>query len=200
MFGDILINSKSWNTKPLGHLGKFKTGGTPSSKHPEYFEGDIPWISSTALGSNYINSSVAKYLITEDAVRNSATSLIPAGSLIIGTRINVGESSINTDAICTCQDITSMYEIDESLDLLFLKHCLDKFIPYLDSQKKGATIRGITSELLKSITIPLPPKELQNQYSTFVKQVDKSKFVIHFVYTIVNIRSIQPQQENYHGF
>ncbi len=176
MFGDIIRNEKSWKVVELGKIGEFKTGGTPSSKHPEYFEGDLPWISSTALGSNYIDRTSAKYLITEDAIRNSATSLIPAGSLIVGTRINVGKSSINTDPICTCQDVTSLFDIDHRFDLLFLKHCLDKYTPYLDSQKKGATIKGITSDLLKSVKIPLPSLDLQKEYSDFVKQVDKSKF------------------------
>ena len=176
MFGDIANNTKCWKMVPLRSLGNFKTGGTPSSKHPEYYEGKIPWISSTALGPNYISSLSAKYNITEEAIRNSSTSLIPAGSLIVGTRINVGESSINTDAICTCQDIVSIYDIHVCINILFLKHCLDKHIPFMNSRKKGATIKGITCDLLKSIMIPLPPIELQKQYEMFVKQVDKSKF------------------------
>ena len=176
MFGTISDNSKEWNTVTLGQIGSFKTGGTPSSKHPEYFEGNIPWISSTVLGDNYIDSSSAKYMITEEAVRNSATTIIPAGSLVVGTRINVGKSSINTEPICTCQDVTSIYSIDEAFNLLFLKYCLDQYTPYLNSQKKGATIKGITSELLKSIIIPKPPRNLQDSFAQFVKQVDKSKF------------------------
>lgn len=59
---------------------------------------------------------------------------------------------------------------------LFIKHCIDQYIPFLDSQKKGATIKGITTDLLKSIRIPKPSIELQNQYIDFVRQVDKSKF------------------------
>ena len=177
MFGDIKTNSKGWKCHKLGDLGSFKTGGTPSSKHEEYYQGTIPFISTPALGPNYIDDDAAKYHITEEAIDNCATTLIPAGSLIIGTRINVGQSSINKIPMCTNQDIVSMMDVNKNYDLLFLKHCLNQYIPYLDSQKKGATIKGITVELLKSVMIPEPPIEEQKQYVDFVEQVDKSKLV-----------------------
>ena len=177
MFGDIKTNSKGWKCHKLGELGSFKTGGTPSSKHEEYYQGTIPFISTPALGPNYIDDSAAKYHISKEAIENCATTLIPAGSLIIGTRINVGQSSINKIPMCTNQDIVSMMDIDKKYDLLFLKHCLNQYIPYLDSQKKGATIKGITVELLKSVMIPEPPIDEQKQYVDFVEQVDKSKAV-----------------------
>ena len=175
-FGNIQTNSKGWKTNKLGSLATFKTGGTPSSKHPEYYEGTIPFISTPALGPNYIDETSAKYNITEAAINSCATTLIPAGSLIVGTRINVGKSSINTVDLCTNQDIVSLMDVSKKYKLLFLKHCIDQYIPYLDSQKKGATIKGITTELLKSISIPEPPIEQQKSYVDFVKQVDKSKF------------------------
>ena len=194
MFGDIKTNSKRWKCHKLGELGSFKTGGTPSSKHEEYYQGTIPFISTPALGPNYIDDSAAKYHISKEAIENCATTLIPAGSLIIGTRINVGQSSINKIPMCTNQDIVSMMDIDKKYDLLFLKHCLNQYIPYLDSQKKGATIKGITVELLKSVMIPEPPIDEQKQYVDFVEQVDKSKFV----------ETVEPDHpavfQNIHGF
>lgn len=75
-----------------------------------------------------------------------------------------------------------------------------KYLNQIDSFEAGSTRRRISRKNLGKIKVPLPPIELQNEFAEFVKQVDKSKFVIHFVCTIVNIRSIQPQQENYHGF
>lgn len=177
MFGDIKVNSKGWKCHKLGELGSFKTGGTPSSKHEEYYLGTIPFISTPALGPNYIDDDVAKYHISEEAIDNCATTLIPTGSLIIGTRINVGQSSINKIPMCTNQDIVSIIDLDKNYNSLFLKHCLDQYIPYLNTQKKGATIKGITTELLKSISIPEPSIEMQKQYVNFVQQVDKSKAI-----------------------
>lgn len=154
------------------------SGGTPSTKFPEYYEGDIPWISTVSLGPNHIDGSTAKGYITHEAIDNSATKLIPAGNILFGTRVGVGKSSLNDVDICTNQDIVAIVGIDESkFKRLFIKHVLDAYQPYYDSIKKGATILGITGDDLKDTLIPDAPIEVQMEYEAFVEQVDKSKVV-----------------------
>ena len=64
----------------LGELCNTVSGGTPSTKFAEYYEGDIPWITTTSLGPNHIDGTTAKAFITKKAIDNSATKLIPAGN------------------------------------------------------------------------------------------------------------------------
>ncbi|MDL2264480.1 restriction endonuclease subunit S [Synergistaceae bacterium OttesenSCG-928-I11] len=153
-----------WEMVRLGDVGFFQTGGTPTRSRPEYFEGTIPWITTPALGATYIGYSNANAFLTEEAIRNSATKIIPANSLMIGLRVGVGKSSINTVPMCTNQDIVSISDVDTSKVCL---EYLNKYIVtqqgYLDSQKRGATIQGIKIELLKDLLIPLPPLEVQQQ-------------------------------------
>ena len=77
MFGDPVINPKGWATKKLKNLSKLLSGGTPSRKNPEYFFGNIPWITTVALGPKFIDKKDALELITEEAISNSATKIIP---------------------------------------------------------------------------------------------------------------------------
>ncbi|MGN0374211.1 MAG: restriction endonuclease subunit S [Butyrivibrio sp.] len=176
MFGDIQHEEK-YKGIQLRDLCTTMSGGTPSTKFPEYYEGDIPWISTVSLGPNHIDGSNAKAYITQDAIDNSATKLIPAGNILFGTRVGVGKSSLNDVDICTNQDIVAIIGIDESrFKRLFIKHVLDAYKPYYDSIKKGATILGITGDDLKDTLIPDVPIEVQIEYETFVNQVDKSKF------------------------
>lgn len=177
LFGDVQHEEK-YKGIPLGELCTMMSGGTPSTKFEEYYEGDIPWISTVSLGPNHIDGSTAKGYITQEAVDNSATKLIPAGNILFGTRVGVGKSSINDVNICTNQDIIAIIDIDESrFKRLFVKHVLDAYQPYYDSIKKGATILGITSEDLKDTLIPDAPIEVQMEYVAFAEQVDKSKFL-----------------------
>ena len=177
LFGDVQHEEK-YKGIPLGKLCTMMSGGTPSTKFEEYYEGDIPWISTVSLGPNHIDGSTAKGYITQEAVDNSATKLIPAGNILFGTRVGVGKSSINDVNICTNQDIIAIIDIDESrFKRLFVKHVLDAYQPYYDSIKKGATILGITSEDLKDTLIPDAPIEVQMEYVAFAEQVDKSKFL-----------------------
>ena len=177
LFGDVQ-NEEKYPGIPLRELCTTISGGTPSTKFPEYYEGDIPWISTVSLGPNHIDGTTAKGYITEDAIANSATKLVPAGNILFGTRVGVGKSSLNDVDICTNQDIVAIVGIDEEkYSRLFIKHVLDAYQPYFDSIKKGATILGITSDDLKDSLIPQVPMSLQREYEIFVEQVDKSKFI-----------------------
>lgn len=178
MFGDIRYEEK-YQGIPLRRLCTTISGGTPSTKCSEYYEGNIPWISTVSLGPNYIDGSTAKGYITQEAIDNSATKLIPAGNILFGTRVGVGKSSINDVALCINQDIVAIVGIDKNrFNVLFIKYVLDTYQSYYDSIKKGATILGITGDDLKNTLIPVPPLELQNQFADFVKVVDKSKAAV----------------------
>ena len=180
MFGDIRYEEK-YQGIPLRRLCTTISGGTPSTKCSEYYEGNIPWISTVSLGPNYIDGSTAKGYITQEAIDNSATKLIPAGNILFETRVGVGKSSINDVALCINQDIVAIVGIDKNrFNVLFIKYVLDTYQSYYDSIKKGATILGITGDDLKNTLIPVPPLELQNQFADFVKVVDKSKFTKTF--------------------
>ena len=176
MFGDVQHEGKYKGIR-LRELCTTMSGGTPSTKFPKYYDGDIPWISTVSLGPNHIDGSTAKGYITKEAIDKSATKLIPADNILFGTRVGVGKSSLNDVDICTNQDIVAIIGIDENrFRRLFIKHVLDAYQPYYDSIKKGATIVGITGDDLKNTLIPDAPIELQMEYETFVEQVDKSKF------------------------
>ena len=178
MFGDVQHEEK-YKGIPLRNLCTTMSGGTPSTKFPEYYEGDIPWISTVSLGPNHINGLTAKGYITQEAIENSATKLIPAGNILFGTRVGVGKSSLNDVDICTNQDIVAIIGIDESrFKRLFIKYVLDAYQPYYDSIKKGATILGITGDDLKDTLIPDVPLSIQMEFELFVAQVDKSKVAV----------------------
>ena len=175
MYGDIQSEEKYKNIR-LKEICNTVSGGTPSTRISEYYNGEIPWITTVSLGDNYINGVGAKAYITKSAIDNSATKLIPAGNILFGTRVGVGKSSINMVDLCTNQDIVAIIDIDTNkFDRLFIKHVLDMNQPYYDSLKKGATILGITSEDLKDSIIPNVPIEVQNKFSEFVIGIDKSK-------------------------
>ena len=179
MFGDVTKNEKNWSTRKISEIATLQSGGTPSRQFPKYFEGTIPWITTVALGKNAIGIEDAIEYITEEAIENSATKLIPKNSLLFGIRVGVGKVSENIVPMCINQDIVAIIINDRyKLNMLFLKNLLDMFSGYFNSQKRGATIQGIKSEVLKNISVSLPPIELQNQFADFVKQTDKSKLAI----------------------
>ena len=177
MFGTSEYAWKHQTTK-LENLASFRTGGTPDRKKMDQYIGTIPWITTLSLGESFIGNSDAVNYISQKAINESSTHLIPANSVMLGIRVGVGKSSINKEPICTNQDIVSIYNIKDEVNSLFLKKVLDDYEKIFNDNKRGATIKGVTTGFVKNLDIPTPPIELQNQFADFVKHIDKLKFTI----------------------
>ena len=178
MFGQLPEHFKH-DTVELGKIADMLSGGTPSSKHPEYYGDKYPFVTTPCLGKNYIDESDAVNWLSEAGVQNSSTHIIPAYSVMYGSRVGVGKSSINICEMCTNQDILSFFNIDTSkYDLLFIKKVMDQYFDYVDTQKRGSTIKGVPSDIVKSIRIPMVPIEEQRAFAEFTQQSDKSKFLL----------------------
>ena len=177
MFGDPFNNQKKFNMVKLGDIAELISGGTPSRKNMRFYNGNIPFITTVALGHTYIESKHAQDFITIEGVKNSSTKIIRKNTLLVGSRVGVGKTSITDTDVAINQDIVALNNIDlQSYDLFYLKAVLDKYQYYFDLQKRGATIKGITAKIIKQVQIPVAPIELQEDYHYFVQQVDKSKF------------------------
>jgi type I restriction enzyme S subunit len=146
----------------LGDIGVFKTGGTPSKKHPEYYGGTVPWVSTPALNGSSIGLEDATQMITQEGVDHSATKVIPEGSLMVGIRVGVGKVAVNTVPMCTNQDIVSIVGVDSDIwNIQYLSYAIQSNSSLLQSHKRGATITGITTKELKQLAIPFLPMEQQ---------------------------------------
>lgn len=175
MFGDPVSNDKGWEIKKLDKVCNMKSGGTPTRKEKKYFKGDIPWITTTALGKVFVGAEDAAEYITEEAIKNSATKLIPPKSLMVGTRVGVGKVSINEVVMCTSQDVVSLLNLENNFNMQFIYKLLKTFSRYFLSQVRGATIKGINMKILKDINVIIPSLQIQNQFAQKVQQIESQK-------------------------
>ena len=156
----------------LGEICKFQSGGTPSKGCAEYFGGNIPWITTTALNGGTIDESNAVKWITERATKESAAKIVPAFSIMVGTRVGVGKVAVNVVDMSTSQDIISLIDIDERA---WSKDFLCKFIQakekYLNSQARGATIKGIKIDVLAELKLPDISLEEQQYISQVIDTI-----------------------------
>ena len=72
-----------YNTVCLGDVVNFYSGGTPSKKNPDYWDGDIPWVSAKAMDADGINNNVLH--ISEDGLA-AGSRLADTGSILFLTR------------------------------------------------------------------------------------------------------------------
>lgn len=148
-----------WPTAKLGTVCEFRGGGTPSKGVARYWQGDIPWVSPKDVKSEVVSDSIDH--ITNEAVANSATSLIPKDSVLMVTRSGIlarivplaitgRELAINQDLKALCPS--------SKLDARFLHHVLNaRMDELLGMVSRGATVHRLMTDQIRSVAIPLPP-------------------------------------------
>lgn len=162
----------SWPLVSLSSLVEIKGGGTPSKAEPTYWNGDIPWASVKDFKSSTLSG--ASDYITQAGIDNSATSLIEKGNIIIPTRMALGKIAINTVDLAINQDLKALIIRDhKKVDLEYLFRCIQSKSDEIIKQGKGATVKGITLDVLNNLQIPLPPLETQKQIAAVLEKADQ---------------------------
>ena len=159
-----------WKEVRMQDLASFAGGGTPSTKRSDFWEGTIPWISSSDLVEDCLTNNESRY-ITEEAIANSTTQLLPSKSILIVTRVGVGKVAIAKHPICVSQDFTCLTKYDA--DTLFLAYSLLLTMKKKKSQSQGTSIKGISTDEISKIKLLLPSIEEQKAIASVLVNADK---------------------------
>jgi len=148
-----------WPMVELGEVcEKILSGGTPSTKVEKYWDGDIPWITSADIVN--IKTARPRKFITNKAIEESATNLIPEGNIVVVTRVGLGKLFSNDFDLCISQDSQGLI-LKNNVAADFLVYVLRPMVQKFKVQSQGTTIQGVTKKTLASIQVPLPPLSVQ---------------------------------------
>ena len=150
-----------WAKVELGDcLQSVVGGGTPSRDVPAYFAGSIPWF--TVKDLKVLKPSDAEEHISEDAVTNSATNVVPPNTLICATRIALGRAMRPTVRCAINQDLKALFP-EEGINSDFLLYWIIANERMIQDKGSGTTVSGIRLEILKSLPLNLPPSTEQTR-------------------------------------
>ncbi|QDA31674.1 restriction endonuclease subunit S [Thermococcus indicus] len=165
---------EDWEVVELEEIAeRFVGGGTPSTKKPEYWNGDIPWITSAIISGYYITDG-EKY-ITEKGLNNSSTNIVPKGNIVVATRVGLGKAAITKIDVAINQDLTGVILKKELVDPEYLvRYVTSPFVvKFILSAARGTTIKGISRKELAKLKIPLPPLPEQKKIAEILRTVDE---------------------------
>ncbi|EKJ3968852.1 restriction endonuclease subunit S [Escherichia coli] len=175
-YRDQLLSFKEGEVewKTLGEIGKWYGGGTPSKNKIEFWEnGSIPWISPKDMGRTLVDSS--EDYITEEAVLQSSTKLIPANSIAIVVRSSILDKVLPSALIkvpaTLNQDMKAVIP-HENILVKYIYHMIgSRRSDILRAAKKtGGSVASIDSKKLFSFKIPVPNI---NEQQRIVEILDK---------------------------
>ena len=152
-------------------------------KTPEKSESGIPLITAKNVRNNKF-SIVPQEFIPEENYEAVMTRGVPMVNDVLFTTEaplgNVCRIPAIYEKFCVGQRLITIQPHTDLVNSEYLEYALTsvEFQEKMWQKSSGSTVKGIRSKLLSSLTIPVPPIELQNQFADFVYQVDKSKVAV----------------------
>lgn len=155
----------------LGDICEIVSGTTPKSSIPEYWDGDINWVTPAELNDETTIIYESQRKITEQAVKDSSLKSFPAGTVLLSSRAPIGKVAIaGVEMYCNqgFKNLICSDKIHNKYLFWFLKDRTD----YLNSLGRGATFKEISKSIVENIEIPLPVIEKQRQYATTLDKLN----------------------------
>ncbi len=161
---------EGWAELPLDKLGEINSGGTPSTSEPNYWGGDIPWISPVDLsGFEQKFISVGRKSITMSGLQRSSAKLLPKGTVLFSSRAPIGYVAIANNELCTNQgfkSVTPNPEIDSEL----LYYSLKCNVNQAEKLASGTTFLEISKAAFSKLLLKLPREK--NEQLDLVKEIE----------------------------
>lgn len=161
-----------FDERPIGDLIANQVGGgTPSRQVPAYWNGPIPWASVKDFTNGDSVISSTQESITVQGLSASASSLIPAGTLMICTRMAVGRSAFAPMDVAINQDVKALQPaVGTSRD--YLLRLLQFVRPRAEAAAVGSTVKGIRIQDFLSILAPIAPALEQSCIAEILTALD----------------------------
>lgn len=159
-----------WEEKKIASLGDMVGGGTPTTKKKEYWHGKTAWISSADVEENDIYNINMTRFITQEAIDNSATKIIPKNSILIVSRVGVGKVAKAPCDLCTSQDFTNI--VDVKGDSTFLTYAVLRLMQSKLQCVQGTSIKGIPSDEIRNYIMNVPSLPEQQKIADCLSALD----------------------------
>ena len=151
-----------WPIKTLGEVCDLVGGGTPSKDRLEFYGGEIPWATVRDLNVEVLRTT--EHSITAEAVKSSSSNIIPAGSVVIATRVGLGKAVKIAQDTAINQDLRGLV-VKKPKELIadYLYWWYLSTVHLVVAAGTGATVQGVKLPFVSGLAIPVPPLDEQKR-------------------------------------
>lgn len=177
MFGNPVSNSYGLPEATLPELGEFGRG---VSKHrprndPKLLGGEYPLIQTGDVAA--ANLYITSYNSTYSELGLKQSKMWSKGTLCITIAANIAKTSILDFDACFPDSVVG-FTANERTNNVFIHYWFSFFQAILESQAPESAQKNINLKILSELKVIVPEKAKQDEFSDFVKQVEKSKFAV----------------------
>jgi type I restriction enzyme S subunit len=151
------IQLHKWQKLRIDEFAEVKSGGTPSTKNEEYWDGGVSWITPKDLsgfGGKYISQGERN--ISKKGLDNSSAKLLPKNTVLLSSRAPIGYVAIAENELATNQGFKNLICYKEKANFNFVYYLLLYNSNFLKSRGTGATYPELSASKLKEIEFEIP--------------------------------------------
>ena len=164
----------NWNEFAISAIGDVIGGGTPSTKHNEYYGDEIAWITPKDL-SNFNGRYISRgeRSISQKGYDNSSAQMMPAGTVLFSSRAPIGYVAIAKNELCTNQGFKSVVPHSEICDSEFLYYLLCYRKHDIKAIASGTTFMEVSGTALKNFVVHMPDISTQKKIASVLSSLDQ---------------------------
>ena len=147
-------------------------GGTPKTSVPEYWGGDIPWLSVKDFNNDFRYVYKTEKTITEEGLKNSSTKMLYRDDSIISARGTVGEMAMIPFPMAFNQSCYGLRAKRNIVDPTFLYYLVKYNVRILQKNTHGSVFDTITRDTFSGIDIDISPIDAQRKIAGILRDLD----------------------------
>src|SRR3989338_174553 len=173
------LAQRGWKECKLGDVVEIIGGGTPKTSIPEYWNGNIPWLSVVDFntGNKYVYKT--EKTITQKGLEGSSTALLNEGDIIISARGTVGALAVLKKQMAFNQSCYGIRGISGVSNQDYVYYLIKDSINNLQQIAHGGVFDTITRETFDHITINLPSLPEQRAIAGVLSSLDDKIDLLH---------------------
>ena len=171
MFGDVVANNMGWNTKPMSEVA-------PANSPKVQIHGNV-WLLNLDMIEPQSGNILCKHYVPSSELNTSICAFDSKNVLYSKLRPYLNKVVLpDQEGYCTTELVPLKPTARLNREYLAALLRSGAFVGYINSKTAGAKMPRVSMNIFRRFECVLPPIELQNQFASFVSQVDKSKFAV----------------------
>lgn len=169
--------NEEWRSCKLKDIAEMYSGGTPSSKEPKFYGGDIPFLSISDMTSSGKYICTTEKTITKMGLENSSARVFPVGTLMYAMYASLGKCSISQIETAISQAILGFILSDE-IDKMYLYYHFCFIEEQVKNMGQTGTQSNLSKALVEQFTIPVPIFSEQRAIADVLSTIDDDIYEI----------------------
>ncbi len=159
----------SWTIRKIKTGFTIVSGATPKSERPDYWDGDIIWITPADYKTDEKYVGGGRKTLTKEGYDSCGTTIVPSGSVIFSKRAPVGTVAINTVPLCTNQGCLSCIP-KEGTNSEFFYYVMSVFTEQFELFSSGTTFKEISATAFSNFALPFPQEQEQIEIASYLRE------------------------------